>query len=589
MRTRRSSTFSPMIAASSEMSWSTVPLPAGAARAASTESAETAAAASATLSARAMKRSFLATKSVSQASSRSVTLPPTSRATTSPSLVERSARLALPFAPLRRRISTAFSTSPSASSSAFFVSTMPVPSCSRNALMSAIVKFAMVCEPLAVSLVCRGCRGEGSPDGIPPGEPTRLFGGGRRGCVFGGLHISGVETRGLGDRLVVTGGAFGVSGGTALDGLLVGDELARDGRGERELGDLRGVRGGLLGSSLLEQLALPVSEGLGRFGLTRGLVALDQTLGSGVGDDAGEQAHRADRIVVTGDRVLELVRVGVGVEDADHGDAELLCLVDREVLALGVDDPDRRGRLGQVADSAERLVQLVELALLDQQFLLGEATVRGNLVVELFELLHTSKTLRDRLEVGEQTAEPTLVDVGLADTGRLLGDDALGLLLRADEEHGAATGDRLLDEVVRLVDVRQRLLQVDDVDAAALGEDEALHLRVPPTRLVSEVHARIEQLANGNDGHGRLLSWHYAVPLAVVIRRSGWATGLVPGTLPPAVRRDRGEGVPRAILGSQRSGHAKSPRKRGALPVYQPQTATWWPSHTAPPPHPNGA
>ena len=107
------------------------------------EDAETAAAASATLSASAMKRSFFATKSVSHASSINVTRPSPSRAATRPSLVERSARFALPFAPLRRRISTAFSTSPSASSSAFLVSTMPVPSCSRRALMSAIVKFAM--------------------------------------------------------------------------------------------------------------------------------------------------------------------------------------------------------------------------------------------------------------------------------------------------------------------------------------------------------------------------------------------------------------------------------------------------------------
>lgn len=51
------------------------------------------------------------------------------------------------------------------------------------------------------------------------------------------------------------------------------------------------------------------------------------------------------------------------------------------------------------------------------------------------------------------------------------------------------------------------LLQVDDVDPAALGEDEALHLRVPPTGLVSEVNAAVEQLADGDDGHGRTPCW----------------------------------------------------------------------------------
>ena len=59
-----------------------------------------------------------------------------------------------------------------------------------------------------------------------------------------------------------------------------------------------------------------------------------------------------------------------------------------------------------------------------------------------------------------------------------------------------------LDEVVGVVDVRQRLLQVDDVDAVALGEDEALHLGVPAAGLVSEVDTALEQLAHGHDGHG---------------------------------------------------------------------------------------
>src|SRR5690606_14180976 len=111
---------------------------------------------------------------------------------------------------------------------------------------------------------------------------------------------------------------------------------------------------------------------------------------------------------------------------------------------------------------------------------------RGGLVVELLELLHAGEALGDRLEVGQKATEPALVHEGLADAGRLFGEDLLSLLLRADEEDRAAAGDGLLDEVVSRVDVAQRLLQVDDVDAAALGEDEALHLRVPPTGLVSE-------------------------------------------------------------------------------------------------------
>ena len=75
-------------------------------------------------------------------------------------------------------------------------------------------------------------------------------------------------------------------------------------------------------------------------------------------------------------------------------------------------------------------------------------------------------------------------------------------------------GHGLLDEFEGIVDVAQRLLQVDDVDAVALGEDEALHLRVPTTGLVSKVNAAVEQLADGDDGHAdALLSVHPRVLL----------------------------------------------------------------------------
>ena len=109
--------------------------------------------------------------------------------------------------------------------------------------------------------------------------------------------------------------------------------------------------------------------------------------------------------------------------------------------------------------------------------------------------------LADGLEVGEHAAQPALVDVRHA---ALLGvglDRVLGLLLRADEQDGAAVGDEVADERVGGLDPRQRLLQVDDVDAVALAEDEALHLRVPAPGLVPEVDTGLQQLLHGDDGH----------------------------------------------------------------------------------------
>ena len=87
-----------------------------------------------------------------------------------------------------------------------------------------------------------------------------------------------------------------------------------------------------------------------------------------------------------------------------------------------------------------------------------------------------------------------MVDVRLA--GRLgdLLDAVAGLLLGADEQHGAAAAGEPVGEALRLAEQRLGAQQVDDVDAAALAVDEAAHLRIPAARLVAEVHAGLQQL-----------------------------------------------------------------------------------------------
>src|SRR6478672_3009490 len=151
----------------------------------------------------------------------------------------------------------------------------------------------------------------------------------------------------------------------------------------------------------------------------------------------------------------------------------------------------------QTADAA---LELVLLAGQHQDFLLG-ATLEATGLLHRLELLEALQPLVHGGEVGEHAAQPTLVHVGHADAGRLLGDGFLSLLLRADEHDAAAMGDSLLDELVRLVDVGQRLLQVDDVDAVAVGEDEPLHLGIPAPGLMPEVGAAVQQLFHGYNSH----------------------------------------------------------------------------------------
>ena len=123
--------------------------------------------------------------------------------------------------------------------------------------------------------------------------------------------------------------------------------------------------------------------------------------------------------------------------------------------------------------------------------------------------------LGDGLEVGQHAAEPTLVDVRHAALLGVAAHGILGLLLGADEQHRAALGGQVADEVVGGLDAGQRLLEVDDVDAVALAEDESLHLRVPTAGLVPEVDTGFEHLSHGDDGHdgySSLCGWRADAP-----------------------------------------------------------------------------
>jgi hypothetical protein len=197
----------------------------------------------------------------------------------------------------------------------------------------------------------------------------RLLGGGRLGGGLRGLLGLGCVGLDLGLGLGVGLDVVLRDDGRVRRGLVLGDDgvgvVLPDGRlGGDYLGDGFGVRlGGLdaavngldllgLGRRRLgcgEQFGLPRGERLDGFALCRLLVTLDEAFGSGIRNDAGEQSDGADGVVVARDRVLDLVRVAVGVEDRDDRDAELVRLVDGEVLLLGVDDPDRGRGLREVA------------------------------------------------------------------------------------------------------------------------------------------------------------------------------------------------------------------------------------------------
>ncbi len=177
-------------------------------------------------------------------------------------------------------------------------------------------------------------------------------------------------------------------------------------------------------------------------------------------------------------------------------------LMDGDALAVGVDHEDGVGHLLHVADAVEVGLQLGELLVQQDLFLLGQ---QGHAAVGIhgLQLLHAAHTGADGGEVGEHTAEPAGVHIGHAAAVGSLGHGLLGLLLGAHEQHGAALAGQVAHEGVSGIQAVEGLLEVDDVDVAAIAEDIGLHLRVPTAGLMPEMRTGIEQRGDADFRHDR--------------------------------------------------------------------------------------
>src|SRR6185295_14041545 len=128
-------------------------------------------------------------------------------------------------------------------------------------------------------------------------------------------------------------------------------------------------------AELAGRLRVVVGRLLGQFdlGLDRAARALLAALDRGVRDQRAQQPDGADRVVVGRDDVVELVGIDVRVARADNGDLEAIRLLDRDPLAVRVDDEDRAREALHLADAAERALELGQLFGQLGRLLLGQA------------------------------------------------------------------------------------------------------------------------------------------------------------------------------------------------------------------------
>ena len=170
------------------------------------------------------------------------------------------------------------------------------------------------------------------------------------------------------------------------------------------------------------------------------------------------------------------------------------------MFLAGVNDEQRAGQLLHFADAAQVVFQLFALVLQLDDFLLGQQLELA-LLFHLVDLVQTLHAGADGAEIGQHTAQPAVVDIVHVAALRFGSDALLSLLLGADEQDALAFHGQVAHEIVGFVHLADGLLQVDDVDAIALGEDVRGHFGVPAASLMTEVHARFQELFHGNNCH----------------------------------------------------------------------------------------
>src|SRR5690606_30491015 len=221
----------------------------------------------------------------------------------------------------------------------------------------------------------------------------------------------------------------------------------------------------------------------------------------GLGRRLRVQPDRPDGVVVAGNDVVHAVGLAVRIDHAHHGHTELVGLGHGDVLVPAVDDEHRVRRAGHVLDAAEAALELLALAIEVEQLLLRELLAARVVGERRLELLQALDGAAHGTPVGEHAPEPAVRHVRTAGALRLLGHDLLGLALGADEQNGAAVGRQAPQVRHGLLEQRQGLFQIDDVDLVALAEDVRAHLGVPEAGLVAEMHAGLQHLAHGDVRH----------------------------------------------------------------------------------------
>src|SRR5207245_7083747 len=196
-------------------------------------------------------------------------------------------------------------------------------------------------------------------------------------------------------------------------------------------------------------------------------------------------------------------------------------------------------------------------------------------LLHLPQVLQAVDALLHSAEVGQHAAHPAPVDEVDAGARGLGLDRLLRLLLGADEKDWPAARGDTAHEIPRVVEKPDRLLQVDDVDAVARGEDVGLHLWVPAAGLMSKVNTCLQQLFQGHLSHVSIAScstsarfWPWIKDRSIAPGVLTQSLGLAPGVYPLQSARKPARALTpcrQGCRGARRVGHDRVRREQAAV------------------------
>ena len=192
--------------------------------------------------------------------------------------------------------------------------------------------------------------------------------------------------------------------------------------------------------------------------------------------------------------------------------------MDRCILTLHVDDKYHVRHAGHGAYTREPQVETVDLTLDQQSLFLGQLfdITCGK---KLFHPVQFQDALVHGGPVGQHAAQPAFGDEWHAAAHGLIADRFLRLALGANKHDNPTIGNRITDNVIRDVNRLHRLLQINDMNTIAFGEDIRLHTRVPLVGPVAEMDAALKQRLHGNNCH---LYSFFSRPATPTVPGVGW-------------------------------------------------------------------